>query len=62
MVYRSFSSLVGLGVVLGTLLAVSLVASPSFAASSKASGNPFDQLKGYWRGGGTVTPMGGKPE
>ncbi len=62
MIYRSFTSLVGVGVALGTLLAVSLVASSASAASTKAGGNPFDQLKGYWRGGGTMTPMNGKPE
>ena len=62
MVYRSFSSLFGVGVAAGTLLAVSLMASPALSASSKATGNPFDQLKGYWRGGGTMTPMNGKPE
>jgi hypothetical protein len=62
MIYRSLSSLFSLGVALGTLLAVSLVVSSASAASTKASGNPFDQLKGYWRGGGTMTPMNGKAE
>ena len=38
------------------------MASPAEAAAPKAAGNPFDQLKGYWRGGGTVTPMNGKAE
>lgn len=60
MAYRTFSSLFGLSVALGTLLAISIVASS--AASTKAGGNPFDQLEGYWRGGGTMTPMNGKPE
>jgi hypothetical protein len=58
MVYRLFASLVGAG----ALLALSLVADPASAASKSASGNPFDQLKGYWRGGGTMTPKNGKPE
>jgi hypothetical protein len=62
MVYRTFSSLFGLSVALGTLLAISIVASSASAASTKAAGNPFDQLEGYWRGGGTLTPMNGKPE
>ena len=62
MIYRTFSSLFGVGVALGTLLAVALVTSPASSASTKATGNPFDQLKGYWRGGGTLTPKGGKPE
>ncbi|HEY8276321.1 MAG TPA: hypothetical protein VIG52_04930 [Methyloceanibacter sp.] len=62
MVYRLFSSLFGLGGALVTLLAVSIGASQASAASTKATGNPFDQLKGHWRGGGTMTPINGKPE
>jgi hypothetical protein len=58
MVYRLFASLVGGG----ALLALSLAANPVSAASKSAGGNPFDQLEGYWRGGGTMTPMNGKPE
>jgi len=63
MVCRSFTSLSGLCVAAGALLAVSFAAaSPTSATSSKATGNPFDQLKGYWRGGGIMTPINGKPE
>jgi hypothetical protein len=42
------------------LLAVAL-ASPAQTAAPKASGNPFDQLKGDWKGGGTVTRSDGTP-
>lgn len=44
------------------LAALMLAASLAAPASIAAPGNPFDQLKGYWRGGGTVTPTNGKPE
>jgi hypothetical protein len=36
-----------------------------FAASlsaPKAAGNPFDQLSGDWKGGGTVKPAAGQPK
>jgi hypothetical protein len=44
------------------LLLVALAAMPAEAATKKGSGNPFDQLKGYWSGGGTVTPQKGHAE
>jgi hypothetical protein len=48
------------------LLLVALVSMPAESATKKASpkgtGNPFDQLKGYWTGGGTVTPQKGGAE
>jgi hypothetical protein len=48
------------------LLLVALVSLPAEAASKKAppkgTGNPFDLLKGYWSGGGTVAPGKGAPE
>ena len=48
------------------LLLVVFFAMPSNAATKKAApkatGNPFDILKGYWTGGGTVTPVKGNPE
>jgi hypothetical protein len=48
------------------LLLVALVAGPADAAATKApprgEGNPFDQLKGDWTGGGMVTPSRGDPE
>jgi len=43
-----------------TLLLVALLSLPSNAATKKAApkgtGNPFDLLKGYWTGGGTIGP------
>src|SRR6185436_20222395 len=49
-----------------TLVLVAFLAMPSDAATKKAApkatGNPFDILKGYWTGGGTVTPVKGNPE
>ena len=42
------------------LLTVAL-ASPAETAAPQASGNPFDQLKGDWKGGGTVLPSNGTP-
>ena len=48
------------------LLLVALVSLPAEAATKKAppkgTGNPFDLLKGYWSGGGTVAPGKGAPE
>jgi hypothetical protein len=43
------------------ILAAALVA-PGGAAAPKAAGNPFDQLSGDWKGGGTVTPADGQPK
>jgi hypothetical protein len=49
-----------------TLLLVALVAMPAESATKKAapkgSGNPFNQLNGYWTGSGTVTPPRGHTE
>lgn len=48
---------------LGAILFVAALALPCGAAvSHAASRNPFDQLAGYWSGGGTVTPVHGQPE
>jgi hypothetical protein len=48
------------------LLLVAFLSMPSDAATKKAApkgtGNPFDILKGYWSGGGTITPVKGNPE
>jgi hypothetical protein len=49
------------------LLLVALLAMPAAAASKKvsppaATDNPFDQLKGYWTGGGTLSPVQGNAE
>ena len=60
---RSVTSLIAKSLAIWTVLAVALVATPALSASAKAAGgNPFDQLKGYWKGGGTVTPVNGKAE
>src|ERR1700687_55568 len=74
---RLFSALIGTLVPVATLLLVALLScpAPADAASKKASpataakkappkgtGNPFDILKGYWSGGGTVTPNKGNAE
>ena len=55
---RFFSPPMLKGVHFAAILLVALVAWP---AESKSK-NPFDQLKGYWSGGGTITPIAGKPE
>ena len=55
---RFSSPLMLKGVHFAVIVLVALVAWP---AESK-SNNPFDQLKGYWAGGGTITPIAGKPE
>jgi len=60
--YRLFSSLTRRALPLAALILAAALASPAEAAAPKAAGNPFDQLKGYWRGGGTVTPTNGKAE
>jgi hypothetical protein len=49
------------------LLLVALIAVPAESATKKkaapkGTGNPFDQLKGYWSGGGTVIPQKGGAE
>jgi hypothetical protein len=63
--YRILTSISGKAVpaALALVLAASFVA-PALSAKPKAAttGNPFDQLKGYWSGGGTVTPVNGKAE
>jgi hypothetical protein len=60
--HRSFSSKIGKALALLTLLFAIVFAVPAMSASPKATGNPFDTLKGYWTGGGTVSPVNGKPE
>jgi hypothetical protein len=55
MAYRSFSSVTALA---AAVVALSLAA--ALPASAQAS-DPFEALKGEWKGGGTVTPMGGDP-
>ena len=59
-------SLTGRILPVALLLLVALVSMPAESATKKAApkgtGNPFDQLKGYWTGGGTVTPGKGGAE
>jgi hypothetical protein len=45
----------------GLILAAAL-AWPVEAASPKAAGDPFVQLSGDWKGGGTVMPADGQPK
>lgn len=42
-------------------LAASFVSQAGMAAPEAAGANPFDALKGDWKGGGTVLPASGKP-
>jgi hypothetical protein len=42
------------------LLAIPLLLPPQ--ASAQADANPLNLLNGDWKGGGTMTPMGGDPE
>ena len=44
----------------GALPIAALLLTATIAAGAD-SGSPFDALKGEWKGGGTVTPMGGEP-
>jgi hypothetical protein len=39
-----------------------LVLTAALAAPGEAAGNPFDQLSGDWKGGGTVRPADGHPK
>ena len=72
---RMLSNWIGKVTPVAILLLVALMSLPADAATKKASpataakkappkgtGNPFDLLKGYWSGGGTVTPAKGNAE
>lgn len=59
---RLFSSLTRKALPLAALILAASFASPAVTAAPKATGNPFDVLKGYWTGGGTLTPTNGKAE
>lgn len=63
---RLLSTLIGKVTPVAMLLLVALVSMPAESATKKAppkgTGNPFDLLKGYWTGGGTMTPMKGNAE
>jgi hypothetical protein len=43
------------------ILAAALIAQGE-APAPKTTGNPFEQLNGDWKGGGTVTPADGHPK
>jgi hypothetical protein len=66
---RLLTNLTGKIVPVVTLVFVALLALPIASEAKRApattaggTGNPFDQLKGYWSGGGTVNPLKGNPE
>ena len=63
---RLLTTLTGKILPVALLLLVALVSMPAESATKKSSpkgtGNPFDLLKGYWTGGGTVTPGKGGAE
>jgi hypothetical protein len=63
---RLLSTLAGRVLPVGIVLCVAIISAPADAATKKAAprgtGNPFDLLKGYWTGGGTVTPPKGNAE
>ncbi len=45
---------------LAALILAAALAGPGDAAAPKAAGNPFDQLSGDWKGGGTVITADGQ--
>jgi hypothetical protein len=60
--YRLFSSSTHKAMPLAALILAAALAAPGEAAAPKATGNPFDQLSGDWKGGGTVRPADGQPK
>ena len=61
MALRLQTTMTGRVLPVATLLLVALASAPVESAATK-SGNPFNKLKGYWSGGGTVTPPKGQTE
>jgi hypothetical protein len=55
---RTLTSLAGKLLPAATLVLAALAAS----TAESASANPFKKLDGFWSGGGTVSPLKGKPE
>ena len=47
---------------LGVAALVLTVGLTPLAQAADSTGNPFDQLSGDWKGGGTVTPANGDPK
>jgi hypothetical protein len=60
--YRLFSVSTHKAMQLAALILAATLAAPGEAAAPKAAGNPFDQLSGDWKGGGTVRPADGQPK
>src|SRR4029077_8736961 len=60
--YRLLSSLARKALPVALLILVPAFAPLAKAAEPKATGNPFEQLSGDWKGGGTVTPVNGNPK
>ena len=60
--YILLSSSIHKAMPLAGLILAAALASPGEAASLKASGDPFDQLSGDWKGGGTAVPADGPPK
>ena len=58
MAVRLQTTLSGRILPIAALLFVALLSAPV----ESGPGNPFDKLKGYWSGGGTVTPPKGQTE
>jgi hypothetical protein len=59
--HRLLSSLPREALPLAALILAAAFAPLAQAAEPKAAGNPFEQLSGDWKGGGTVTPAKGDP-
>ena len=67
MATRLLTTLTGRVLPIALLLIVALVPMPAESATKKkaapkGTGNPFNQLNGYWTGGGTVVPQKGGAE
>jgi hypothetical protein len=60
--YRLFSSSTHKAMQFAALILAAALAAPGEAVGPKAAGNPFDQLSGDWKGGGTVRPADGQPK
>lgn len=58
--YLLFSSSTHKAMPLAALILAAALAAPGEAAAPKAAANPFDQLSGDWKGGGTVRPADGQ--
>ena len=59
--YRLFSSPAHRAMPLAALVLAAALALPDRGEAADPAGNPFEQLRGEWKGGGTVTPAKGDP-